>query len=59
MKNYSLIIDSPNDWKLTITELILEDVIPVNAADYSWGSSDYDYPNEANILTVPNGKVYL
>ena len=39
--------------------LILEDVIPVNAADYSWGSGDYDYPNEANILTVPNGKVWF
>ena len=38
--------------------LILEDVIPVNAADYGWGSSD-GYPIESNILTVPNGKVWF
>ena len=37
--------------------LILEDVIPVNAADYSWGP--LDDPDTNNILTVPNGKVWF
>ena len=37
--------------------LILEDVIPVNAADYSWGP--LDEPDTNNILTVPNGKVWF
>ena len=33
--------------------LILEDVIPVNAKDYSWG--ELDTPDTNSILTVPNG----
>ena len=40
--------------------LILEDVIPVNAADYGWEDSNDDgYPDEGNILTVPSGKVWF
>ena len=40
--------------------LILEDVIPVNAADYSWEDlNDDGYPEEGNILTVPSGKVWF
>ena len=37
--------------------LILEDVIPVNAKDYSWG--ELDTPDTNSILTVPNGKVWF
>ena len=54
-----LLLIAPMIGNSQLQGLILEDVIPVNAADYGWGSSDDGYPNQANILTVPNGKVWF
>jgi hypothetical protein len=52
-----LLLIAPMIGNSQLQGLILEDVIPVNAADYSWGTNDT--PNIDNILTVPNGKVWF
>ena len=52
-----LLLIAPMIGNSQLQGLILEDVIPVNAADYSWGP--LDDPDTNNILTVPNGKVWF